>query len=265
MRLIINQNADSAAEWAAKHIINRINAFSPSAGNPFVLGLPTGSTPLGVYKKLIAACKQGEISFAHVVTFNMDEYAGLPAEHPESYYSFMYNNFFNFIDIKRENINLLDGCAPDLAAECERYEAKIKAVGGIDLFMGGIGVDGHIAFNEPGSSLQGRTHCQGLTQDTKIANSRFFGNDPAQVPSQALTVGVGTICDSREVMILAFGHGKARALRHTIEEPVSHVWTASALQLHANAIAVADEAACAELTVGFYKYFKEIEAANKAV
>ena len=172
-----------------------------------------------MYKELIDLNKKGIVSFQNVVTFNMDEYVGLPKEHPESYYSFMWNNFFSHIDIKTENTNILNGNAADLDAECARYEEKIKSYGGIDLFMGGIGPDGHIAFNEPGSSLASRTRQKTLTTDTIIANSRFFDNDVNKVPKTALTVGVGTVLSAREVMIIVNGHNKARALYHAVEVP----------------------------------------------
>jgi glucosamine-6-phosphate deaminase len=189
----------------------------------------------------------------------MDEYCGLPETHPESYHSFMWNNFFSHIDIDRDNVNILNGNAPDLEAECERFEQKIKSYGGIDLFMGGVGPDGHIAFNEPGSSLTSRTRCKSLTTDTIIANSRFFNNDISQVPKTALTVGVGTVMDAKEVMLIVNGHNKARALKHGVEGGISQMWTISALQLHRHAIIVADEAACDELKVQTYRYFKDIE------
>ncbi len=223
MRVIIEQNYDAMSRWAANHIVERINAFKPTAEKPFILGLPTGSTPIGTYKELVRLHKEGKISFQNVVTFNMDEYVKIPENHPESYHSFMWNNFFSHIDIKKENVNILNGNAEDLEAECARYEAKIKSYGGIDLFMGGIGPDGHIAFNEPGSSLTSRTRVKTLTTDTIIANSRFFDNDINKVPKTALTVGVGTVMDSREVMILANGHNKARALAHAIEGAVSQM------------------------------------------
>lgn len=260
MRLLIHSNADAASQWAASHIASRINAHT--AKSPFVLGLPTGSTPLGTYKALIELCKQGRVSFKNVVTFNMDEYVGIPKEHPESYHSFMWNNFFSHIDIPAENVNILNGNAPDLMAECASYEARIEAVGGIDLFMGGIGSDGHLAFNEPFSSLGSRTRVKSLTKDTIIANSRFFGGDLNQVPKTALTVGVGTVMDAREVLVLAFGHGKARALAEGVEGAYNHQWTISAMQIHPAGILVCDEDATAELKVGTYKYFKEIEASN---
>ena len=259
MRVIIKNNYDEMSKWAAQHIVERINAFNPTAEKPFVLGLPTGSTPIGTYKELVRLHKEGKISFANVVTFNMDEYVKIPENHPESYHSFMWNNFFNHIDIKKENVNILNGNADDLEAECQRYEEKIKSYGGIDLFMGGIGPDGHIAFNEPGSSLTSRTRVKTLTMDTVIANSRFFDNDINQVPKTALTVGVGTVMDAREVMILANGHGKARALAAAIEGPVSQMCTVSVLQLHPMGIIVCDDAACDEITYGTVKYFKDIE------
>ena len=202
------------------------------------------------------------MSFKHVVTFNMDEYCGLPEDHPESYHSFMWNNFFSHIDIPRENVNILNGNAPDLEAECARFEEKIRSYGGIELFMGGVGPDGHIAFNEPGSSLLSRTRMKTLTTDTIIANARFFNNDVNLVPRTALTVGVGTVMDARSIMLLVNGHNKARALRHGVEGAVSQMWTISALQLHPRAIIVADDAACAELQVQTYRYFLDIERPN---
>ena len=262
MRVIIEQDKAAMSKWAANHIIERIRAFAPTEERPFVLGLPTGGTPLGTYAELIRRHKAGEVSFRHVITFNMDEYIGLPKEHEQSYYSFMWTNFFSHIDILPENAHILNGNAEDIQAECERYEAKIKEVGGIDLFMGGIGPDGHIAFNEPGSSLTSRTRVKSLTTDTIIANSRFFDNDLNKVPKTAVTVGVGTVMDAREVMILANGHNKARAIREAVEGPLSQRWTITCLQLHPHGIIVCDEEACDELTVGTYRYFKDIEKDN---
>ena len=262
MRVIIEPDYKTLSRWAACYVASRINAAKPTSEKPFVLGCPTGSSPLGMYSELIRLNKEGKVSFKNVVTFNMDEYVGLPKEHPESYYSFMWNNFFSHIDIKPENTNILNGNAPDLAAECARFEEKIKRYGGVDLFMGGIGPDGHIAFNEPGSSLTSRTRQKTLTTDTIIANSRFFDNDVNKVPKTALTVGVGTVMDAKEVMILVNGHGKARALKHGIEGAVTQMWTISALQMHPKGIIVCDDAATDELKVGTYRYFKDIEASN---
>ena len=260
MRVIIENNYDEMSRWAANHIVETINKFNPTAEKPFILGLPTGSTPIGTYRELIRLHKEGKISFQNVVTFNMDEYVRIPENHPESYHSFMWNNFFSHIDIKKENVNILNGNAEDLEAECARYEAKIKTYGGIDLFMGGIGPDGHIAFNEPGSSLTSRTRVKTLTTDTIIANSRFFDNDINKVPKTALTVGVGTITDAKEVLILAFGHKKARAIAAAVEGPITHTCTLSALQSHPNGIIVADELAVGEIKVNTYKFFKEQES-----
>ena len=265
MRLIIQPNYDSLSQWAANYVVAKINAAKPIPEKPFVLGLPTGSSPLGMYKALIKHYQNKNVSFANIITFNMDEYVGLPKDHPESYHSFMWNNFFSHIDIKAENVNILNGNASDLEAECTAYEAKMKAVGGVDLFLGGIGPDGHIAFNEPGSSLSSRTRIKTLTQDTIIANSRFFDNDINKVPKTSVTVGVGTVLDAKEVLIMVNGHNKARALAQAVEGAVNQMWTITALQLHPKGIIVCDEDATAELKVGTYKYFKDIEKDNLAV
>jgi glucosamine-6-phosphate deaminase len=259
MRLIIEPNYEQLSQWAANYVASKIQNAQPSEAKPFVLGLPTGSSPLGMYCKLIELHKQGKVSFRYVITFNMDEYVGLPQDHPESYHSFMWNNFFRHIDIPQENVHILNGNATNSEQECDEYEAAMKAVGGVDLFLGGIGPDGHIAFNEPGSSLASRTRVKTLTTDTIIANARFFGNDVNKVPKTALTVGVGTVLDAREVLILVNGHNKARALQQVVEGAVSQMWTITALQLHPKGVIVADEAACAELKVGTYHYFKDIE------
>ena len=243
MRVVIQDNYDKMSKWAANYIAAKINAHKED--RPFILGLPTGSSPIGVYQELIRKNKAGEVSFANVVTFNMDEYLGLPHEHDQSYWYFMHDNFFDhLVDMKPENINI---------------EEKIASYGGIDLFMGGIGVDGHLAFNEPFTSLTSRTGLRDLTTDTRIVNSRFFGGDPEKVPAQALSVGIGTVTDSKEVLVLISGHNKARALAATVEGNVSHKWTCSALQMHNGAIIACDEAACGELTVDTYKYFLDIE------
>ncbi|MDR0845357.1 MAG: glucosamine-6-phosphate deaminase [Tannerella sp.] len=259
MRLIIEPDYETLSKWAAYYIAAKIKNANPTAEKPFVLGLPTGSSPLGVYKQLIELHQQGGLSFKHVVTFNMDEYVGLPKDHPQSYFSFMWTNFFSHIDILPENAHILNGNAPCLEAECTTYEDRIKKAGGIDLFLGGIGPDGHMAFNEPGSSLVSRTRVKSLTTDTIIANSRFFDNDVNQVPKTALTVGIGTVLGAKEVLIVVNGHNKARALQQAVEGAVSQMWTITALQVHPKGIIVCDEAACEELKVGTYNYFKDIE------
>jgi glucosamine-6-phosphate deaminase len=263
MRLIIRDNADQASKYIANYIIQRIQNFAPTPGRPFVLGLPTGSSPEIVYKYLVQAFKAGEISFSNVVTFNMDEYVGIPREHPESYHSFMYKHFFSHVDVKPTNINILNGNAPDLRVECAAYEEKIRNVGGIELFLGGVGPDGHIAFNEPGSSLASRTRVKTLAEDTIRANSRFFNNDVSQVPKMALTVGVQTVLDAREVVIVVTGPHKALALQKCIEGGVNHMYTLSALQLHPRSLVVVDEDATLELQVKTVKYFKSIEQISR--
>ena len=262
MRVIIQPDYTQVSRWTAHYVAAKILAFRPTAKTPFVLGLPTGSSPVGAYGELARLYEKGRLSFQNVVTFNMDEYVGLPEDHPESYHSFMWRNLFSRIDIAKANVNILNGNAPDLDAECAGYEERIKKTGGIRLFLGGVGMDGHLAFNEPGSSLASRTRVVRLTTDTRIVNSRFFDNDPNKVPETALSVGVGTVMDAREVLIIINGHNKARALRHLVEEGVNHMWTGSALQMHPNGIIVCDDAATLELKVGTVKYFKDVEAAN---
>ncbi|MCL2381497.1 MAG: glucosamine-6-phosphate deaminase [Treponema sp.] len=262
MRLLIHNNYENASRWTADYIAGRINAFAPEQARPFVLGLPTGSSPLGVYRQLIAACKAGKVSFSHVTTFNMDEYLGLPPDHPQSYRRFMDDNFFSAIDIKTGNTHIPNGMTTNPEEECGAYEQAIKSAGGIELFMGGIGSNGHIAFNEPGSSLTSRTRAMTLTTETRIANSRFFDGDPQKVPSRALTVGIGTVMDAREVLIIVSGRQKARALQAAVEGGVSHWCPLSCLQTHPNAIIVCDDEAAEELKYGTVKYFKDIENLN---
>ncbi|WAR00349.1 GNPI-like protein [Mya arenaria] len=237
MRLVITDTAADVADWAAKYIKKKIT-----------------DTPLGTYKKLIEFHKEGKLSFKYVKTFNMDEYCDLPRDHPESYHSFMFNSFFKHIDIDPANALLLDGNAPDLEKECDEYERKIKEAGGIQLFLG--------AFNEPGSSLVSRTRVKTLAQETIIANARFFGGDIAKVPTRALTVGVATVMEAKEVMILITGAHKAYALHKAIEGGVSHMFTVSAFQMHQCAIFVCDEDATMELKVRTVKYFKGLNAVH---
>ncbi|KAI0085025.1 glucosamine-6-phosphate isomerase [Irpex rosettiformis] len=265
MRLIIRDDATSVGEYIGNYIAKRINDFKPTSDRPFVLGLPTGSSPIPTYKHLIKLVKAGKLSFKHVVTFNMDEYVQLPQDHPESYHTFMFREFFSHVDIPPSQVHILNGNAKDLIGECRAYEATIKSFGGIELFLGGIGEDGHIAFNEPGSSLVSRTRIKTLAYDTILANARFFDGDIAKVPRMALTVGVGTVLDSREVVVVVTGQRKALALSHAIEHGVNHLWTLSALQQHPWALIVADEDATAELKVKTVKYFKSIERVQEEV
>ncbi|MBN2329775.1 MAG: glucosamine-6-phosphate deaminase [Candidatus Omnitrophica bacterium] len=262
MRIVIHENYGSMSQWIAHYVAQKIKSYNPTPDNPFVLGLPTGSSPIGTYQELINIHTEGKLSFKNVITFNMDEYVNLPEDHPESYHYFMWHHLFSHIDIPKENVNILNGNAPDLEKECREYEEKIVQAGGIHLFLGGIGPDGHIAFNEPGSSLQSRTRIKTLTYDTILANSRFFDNDVSKVPKKALTVGVGTVMDSDEVIIIVNGYKKARALQKVVEEGVNHMWTVSALQMHERGIIVCDEEATMDLKVGTVKYFKDIEQSS---
>ncbi len=259
MRLLIKPDYDRMSVYAADYVINRINEHNKRYDRPFVLGLPTGSSPIGMYRELVKAVSEGRVSFRNVVTFNMDEYVGLPEEHSESYHSFMHRHLFDHIDCPKENIHILNGNADDLMKECADYEKAIESYGGIDLFVVGIGPDGHIAFNEPYSSFSSRTRIKTLTKDTRIANSRFFGGNPDDVPQCALTVGVATVMDAREVLILCNGHNKARALYAAVEGPICQAWTISALQNHPRGVIVCDENATDELKVSTYRYFKDIE------
>lgn len=259
MRIIINPKKREVGQWAANYIIEKIKKANPTQENPFILGLPTGSSPIETYEELVRRHQLGEISFKNVVTFNMDEYVGLDENHPESYHAFMHEHLFDHIDIPAENVNILNGNAPDLDAECKQYEEKIKSYGGIDLFLGGIGPDGHIAFNEPGSSLVSRTRIKTLSYDTILANARFFNDDITKVPTTALTVGVGTVMDAKEVMLVITGYNKARALREVVEGGINHMWTVSMLQLHEHCILVCDDDATMELQVETVRYFKQIE------
>jgi glucosamine-6-phosphate deaminase len=263
MRLIIQRNKDEVADWVATYVMRRINDFAPTAEKPFVIGLPTGGSPIKTYERLIQFVKEGKLSFEHVISFNMDEYVNLPEDHPESYHSFMKTHLFDHVDMQECNINILNGNAPDLKEECASYEERILAVGGIELFLGGIGPDGHIAFNEPGSSMVSRTRVKSLAYDTIVANSRFFDGDLAQVPKMALTVGVGTVMDAREVLIIVTGINKSIALEKVVEDGVNHMWTVSQVQQHPRACIACDDDATVELKVRTVNYFNGIRETHK--
>ncbi|KAG8849852.1 Glucosamine-6-phosphate isomerase (Glucosamine-6-phosphate deaminase) (GNPDA) (GlcN6P deaminase) [Tulasnella sp. 330] len=264
MRLIIRDDKTDVGSYVGGYIAQRINDFKPTTEKPFVLGLPTGSSPIPTYQFLIKLVKDGKLSFKNVVTFNMDEYVGLPDDHPESYHAFMLTNH-PAVDIDPKNVHILNGNNPDMYGECKAYEEAIQRLGGIDLFLGGIGEDGHIAFNEPGSSLVSRTRVKTLAYDTILANARFFNNDINAVPRMALTVGVATVMAAREVVVVVTGQRKALALSKAIEEGINHLWTLSALQQHPWAMIVTDEDATAELRVKTVKYFKSIEKVQEEV
>ena len=255
MRVIIERDADAVARVAAR-IVARLVRSKPHC----VLGLATGGTPVPTYRELIRMHREEGLSFADVVTFNLDEYVGLEPNHPQSYRQFMRDQLFADIDVREENTHVPDGRALDLAAHCECYEAAIVQAGGIDLQILGIGTDGHIAFNEPGSSLGSRTRLKSLTGETVRDNARFFGSEDA-VPRLAITMGVGTILETRRCLLLATGASKAQAIRETIEGPITSQITASALQLHRDVIVVLDEAASSLLQRR--EYYDEVERAQR--
>ncbi|MDR1123020.1 MAG: glucosamine-6-phosphate deaminase [Elusimicrobiota bacterium] len=241
MKLIITRG--NVGRLAAACVRDRINKFKPSAGRPFVIALPTGGTAVEMYKNLVAFYKAGELSFKNVVSFNLDEYVNFDPAHPESYHGFMRRNLFEHVDMQPQNINIPDGNAPSADAFCAAYEAKIKELGGIELFLGGVGANGHIAFNEPGSAFDSRTRVVNLQEKTLKDNARFFGGDINAVPKQAITMGVGTILEARHILIMAAGANKARAVRAAVEGKPDTMWTISALQAHKDAILLTDEEA----------------------
>ncbi|MEM2088488.1 MAG: glucosamine-6-phosphate deaminase [Thermoproteota archaeon] len=241
MRVIIAKDYDEMSRKAAKIIAEQIRRKSNS-----VLGLATGSTPLGTYKELIRMHREEGLDFSKIVTFNLDEYYGLAPNHPQSYHYFMFENFFNHININPKNVHIPDGLAKDVKAFCEKYEAEIKKAGGIDLQILGIGRDGHIAFNEPGAPLMGRTTLIALAEETIRDNARFFKNAD-EVPRLAITMGCGTIMEARKIVLLANGEGKADAIAATVEGPVTSQITASILQMHPDTIVIVDEPAASKL------------------
>jgi len=259
MRLIVNPDYDRLSKWAADYIAYKIMAARPTAQKPYVMMLPTGSSPLGVFKRLIEMFKKGKISFQHVVFFHMDEYIGLSKDDPNSYGYFLWDNFFQHIDIKKQNIHLLNGQTKDFVKECQTYEKLIRSYGGLDIVLGGVGENGHIAFNEPGSSLRSRTRVKTLNRNTLEANARFFNNDINQVPKYGLTVGIATIMDAKEVMILVSGGKKAQALHCAVEGAINHMCPISILQMHPCTLIVCDEAATVDLRPDTVRYFKSNE------
>lgn len=246
MRLIVTKI--SVGLWAAAYIKNTVKQFAPALDKPFVIGLPTGSTVLDMYAILRTFAKERLLNFQHIITFNMDEYVGLPADHPQSYHSYMRRNLFDHVNLLPEHIFMPNGQAKDLIQECTRYEEAMVQAGGIDLFIGGIGRNGHIAFNEPGTPFNSRTHVADLTPSTREANARFFQNDLSRVPRQALTVGIGTILDAKELLFIASGVKKAAAVAHLITQPATPSWPLTALKLHPRATLLADLEACVLLS-----------------
>jgi glucosamine-6-phosphate deaminase len=244
---IVIQPTPEAASLIAAHIIAGLVRAKPGC----VLGLATGSTPLLTYRELVRMHREEGLDFSRVTTFNLDEYVGLPVEHPQSYHAFMQENLFRHINVPVGRIHIPNGLAADIPAECAAYEAAIRAAGGIDLQLLGIGSEGHIGFNEKSSSLASRTRIKTLTEQTRRDNARFFGS-PDAVPMHVVTMGVGTIMEARQVLLLAFGENKAQAVADAVEGPVSAMNPASILQMHPVAKALLDEPAAARLAHGDY-------------
>lgn len=255
MKVVILDNAAQVAAYGAGVFQQQLQAKPNS-----VLGLATGSTPVALYEELIALNRQGDISFAQARTFNLDEYLGLAGNHPQSYRYFMNDKLFNHVDIDPANTQVPPGNAEDPLTACAQYEHDIEQAGGIDIQLLGIGRNGHIGFNEPSSSLASRTRVKTLTQATIDDNARFFDADEYQ-PHLSITMGIGTILESRKVVLLATGEAKARAIKDTVEGPVSAACPASALQLHRDAVLIIDEAAAGELNDP--EFFKHIERENQ--
>lgn len=256
MRVVILESAAAASAWAARQVAEQIRVRPDS-----VLGLATGGTPVACYRELIELHRNAGLDFSRLRTFNLDEYVGLPEEHPQSYRQFMQEHLFDHVNLPREQTSVPNGMAEDVERHCQEYEQAIAEAGGIDLQLLGIGTDGHIAFNEPGSSLSSRTRMKALAQATVHDNARFFGSID-EVPRLAITMGVGTILESRVCLLLATGANKAEAVRAAIEGPVSARVTASALQLHRRAVFVLDEPAAGLLE--FAEDYREAERVLEA-
>jgi glucosamine-6-phosphate deaminase len=251
VRVIIEADSDAASRRAARFVADLVRK-KPNC----VLGLATGSTPLAAYRELVRLHREEKLDFSEVTTFNLDEYVGLGPAHPQSYRAFMQQNLFDHLNLQPGRTHVPDGRALDFELHARQYEQRIKDAGGIDLQVLGLGSDGHIAFNEPGSSLGSRTRLKTLASETIRDNARFFGGED-KVPRLAVTMGVGTILESRRCLLLAFGSHKAAAVRDTVEGPITAQVTASALQLHREVICVFDEAAAGQLARK--TYYAEVE------
>lgn len=257
MRVIIEKDAETACISASRIISDQIRSKPYS-----VLGLATGGTPTRCYQELIRQARNGEIDFSRIRSFNLDEYIGLPEEHPESYHAFMKAQLFDHVNIPEDQWHVPKGMATNLVVECERYEEAVSAAGGIDLQLLGLGRDGHIGFNEPGSSLASRTRVKHLTTQTIADNARFFGS-AAQVPRLAITMGVGTILDARHCVMLATGTGKAEAVAAMIEGPITASVPASALQLHRKVTVLLDQEAA--ILLKHRDYYQMAESAQRII
>ncbi len=251
MKVVILKDAAEVAKYGADIFIKQIKRKPDS-----VLGLATGSTPVALYKELISAYQTGRVSFKNASSFNLDEYLGLTGSHPQSYRYFMNQQLFDHVDIDKTQTAVPPGDAEDPFSACEQYENNIKQKGGIDIQLLGIGRNGHIGFNEPSSSLMSRTRVKTLTRATIDDNARFFGPDEYQ-PHLSITMGIGTILESKKVVLLATGANKAEAIKATVEGPLTAACPASALQMHEHVVLVIDEAAASQLTdVDFYKHIE---------
>ncbi len=260
MRVVILDSAAEMSRAAGKESLERcgllVNRHGKRLGR-VVLGLATGGTPVGLYRQWIEYFRAGEISFQSVTTFNLDEYVGLSSSDPRSYHAYMQEHLFDHIDIARENTHLPDGCAEDLNEAAANYEWQIEEAGGIDYQILGIGSDGHIGFNEIGSSLASRTRVKTLTRQTRSDNARYF-DSMDKVPTMAITMGIGTIMSARSILLIASGESKARAIRDAIEGPVTSMVPASVLQLHPDVTIMIDEEASRMLA--HCDYYRESEA-----
>ncbi|HZK12537.1 MAG TPA: glucosamine-6-phosphate deaminase [Atribacterota bacterium] len=241
MKIVIVKDYNEMSYQAAQLIAEQITKKRNS-----VLGLATGSTPEGMYKEIIRLHQEGKVDFSEVITFNLDEYYGLSPKHSQSYNFFMWNILFRHINIKKENIHLLNGVTDSVGKECKQYEDLIQKNGGIDLQILGIGDNGHIGFNEPDINLNTRTHLVNLTSKTIKANSRFF-NKPQEVPKQAITMGIGTIMRARKIILLANGKRKARVIKKTINSPITTKVPATVLQLHNDVTIILDNEAASQI------------------
>lgn len=246
MEVIIFSDADAVGRAGARMVANLLRR-KPDA----VLGFATGSTPIPLYRELVRLYQAGEIDFSRATSFNLDEYVGLPPDHPQSYWRFMREHLLDHINLPLERAHIPDGLAENIPEACARYEQMIREAGGIDLQILGIGRDGHIGFNEPSSSLASRTRIKTLTPQTRRDNARFFGSEDA-VPHHVLTMGVGTILDCRSILLLATGDSKAEAVAHAVEGPITAMCPASALQLHPSVRVLVDQAAATRLRLAPY-------------
>ncbi|MEW9809901.1 MAG: glucosamine-6-phosphate deaminase [Candidatus Symbiodolus clandestinus] len=264
MRLILLDSAQAVGWWSACHIIECIQAFKPCVERPFVLGLSASKTLLATYRGLIEHYQAGNLSFQHVVVFTLEEYVGLEPSHSQSHHYFMYYHFFNHVDLRPENIHLLNGMAVKPEETCQQYEEQLQKYGGLQLLVGGVSGNGSIAFNEPGSSLTSRTRAKTLAEKTRQDKVPFFSNRLSEVPTSALTIGTGTLLEAKEIMVLVSGYHKALALQAAVEGSINYLWGISSLQLHPKSVLICDEPATQELKIKTVNYFRALETDNLA-